>query len=130
HRGLPARQVLRATQARAARLPSPRPGRAGDRQVPLPAARDGAVAHDDRRRLCQLLHRGVRVTGERGMNLVLPRAHLARLNWPRVTLRPDVGELAAKVVIVTLFSSMAMRLARDAAATGHVTGMLLVASEA
>jgi protein-S-isoprenylcysteine O-methyltransferase Ste14 len=42
----------------------------------------------------------------------------------------DVGELAAKILIVTLFSSMAMRLAQDCAQTGHVTGMLLVASEA
>jgi protein-S-isoprenylcysteine O-methyltransferase Ste14 len=42
----------------------------------------------------------------------------------------DLGDLAAKILIVTLFSSMAMRLAQDAAATGHVTGMLLVASEA
>src|SRR5215204_660232 len=42
----------------------------------------------------------------------------------------DYGELAAKVFILTLFSSMAVRLARDAAETGHVTGMLLLASEA
>ena len=42
----------------------------------------------------------------------------------------DMGELAAKILIVTLFSSMAIRLARDTAATGHVTGLLLVASEA
>ena len=42
----------------------------------------------------------------------------------------DYGELAAKAAIVTLFSSMAMRLAKDAAETGHVTGILLLASEA
>jgi protein-S-isoprenylcysteine O-methyltransferase Ste14 len=42
----------------------------------------------------------------------------------------DIGDLAAKILIVTLFSSMAVRLAQDAAATGHLTGMLLVASEA
>ena len=42
----------------------------------------------------------------------------------------DLADLAAKILIVTLFSSMAMRLAQDAARTGHVTGMLLVASEA
>jgi protein-S-isoprenylcysteine O-methyltransferase Ste14 len=42
----------------------------------------------------------------------------------------DYGELAAKAFIVTLFSSMAMRLAKDAAETGHVTGILLLASEA
>ena len=48
---------------------------------------------------------------------------------PRAGTR-DIGDLAAKILIVTLFSSMAMRLAQDAAATGHVTGMLLVVSEA
>jgi protein-S-isoprenylcysteine O-methyltransferase Ste14 len=48
---------------------------------------------------------------------------------PRAATR-DLADLAAKILIVTLFGSMAMRLARDAAATGHVTGMLLVASEA
>jgi len=42
----------------------------------------------------------------------------------------DLGELASKIVIVTLFSSMAMRLAADAVHTGHVTGILLLASEA
>jgi protein-S-isoprenylcysteine O-methyltransferase Ste14 len=69
------------------------------------------------------------------MNLALTRAGIAyrttasRLHWPRLSLRHDLGELASKMVIVTLFSSMAMRLASDAAKTGHVTGMLLVASE-
>jgi protein-S-isoprenylcysteine O-methyltransferase Ste14 len=42
----------------------------------------------------------------------------------------DIGELSSKVVIVTLFSFMAMRIAADAAATGHATGILLLVSEA
>jgi protein-S-isoprenylcysteine O-methyltransferase Ste14 len=42
----------------------------------------------------------------------------------------DVSELASKIVIVTLFSFMAMRIAEDAAATGHATGILLLVSEA
>jgi protein-S-isoprenylcysteine O-methyltransferase Ste14 len=44
--------------------------------------------------------------------------------------RRDLGELAAKTIIVTLFSMMAVRLAADFRATGHVTGLLLLASEA
>jgi protein-S-isoprenylcysteine O-methyltransferase Ste14 len=44
--------------------------------------------------------------------------------------RRDWGELAAKATIVMLFSMMAMRLSTDFAKTGHVTGLLLVASEA
>lgn len=48
---------------------------------------------------------------------------------PRL-FRADLGEILAKVAIISLFSSMAMRIAKDTAATGHVTGMLLLASEA
>jgi protein-S-isoprenylcysteine O-methyltransferase Ste14 len=44
--------------------------------------------------------------------------------------RHDWGELAAKATIVALFSLMAARLAADFMRTGHVTGLLLVASEA
>jgi protein-S-isoprenylcysteine O-methyltransferase Ste14 len=54
----------------------------------------------------------------------------ARLAWPRPAVRHELGELGSKIVIVTLFSSMAMRLATDTARTGHVTGLLLLASEA
>ena len=66
------------------------------------------------------------------MNLALTReaTYHARpaSRWPR--LRVNYGELAAKVCILTLFSGMAMRLAQNAAETGHVTGMLMLASEA
>jgi protein-S-isoprenylcysteine O-methyltransferase Ste14 len=48
---------------------------------------------------------------------------------PPLTRQRDYGELASKIAIVTLFSSMAMRLAQDAAQTGHLTGLLLLASE-
>lgn len=68
------------------------------------------------------------------MNVALPR--WAGLRAPlRTTIERrgrtiDVGELASKIVIVTLFSFMALRIGEDAARTGHVTGMLLLASEA
>jgi protein-S-isoprenylcysteine O-methyltransferase Ste14 len=42
---------------------------------------------------------------------------------------PALAEILAKVIIVTLFSAMAFRLARDWVQTGHLTGMLLLASE-
>jgi protein-S-isoprenylcysteine O-methyltransferase Ste14 len=42
----------------------------------------------------------------------------------------DYGDLAGKIFILTLFSSMSMRIAKDCAETGHVTGLLLLASEA
>jgi len=41
-----------------------------------------------------------------------------------------LGDRLAKICILVLFSTMAVRLAKDAAATGHLTGMLLLASEA
>jgi protein-S-isoprenylcysteine O-methyltransferase Ste14 len=40
-----------------------------------------------------------------------------------------VGEVGAKIIIVLLFSAMAIRLASDWLKTGHLTGMLLLASE-
>jgi protein-S-isoprenylcysteine O-methyltransferase Ste14 len=49
---------------------------------------------------------------------------------PRLLPRRDFGEFAGKVCILMLFSSMAMRIAQDTAETGHVTGLLLLASEA
>lgn len=66
------------------------------------------------------------------MSLALTRGELLRfrLQWPRPLVRRDLGELASKIVIVTLFSSMAMRIAADCARTGHATGILLLASEA
>jgi len=66
------------------------------------------------------------------MNLALTRPETLRfrLHWPRAVAQRDLGDLASKIVIVTLFSSMAMRLAADAVRTGHVTGILLLASEA
>jgi protein-S-isoprenylcysteine O-methyltransferase Ste14 len=67
------------------------------------------------------------------MNLALTRTQFG-LRLGRAQARPAIrrnfGELAAKIVIVGLFSSMALRLAQDAAQTGRVTGILLVASEA
>lgn len=42
----------------------------------------------------------------------------------------DLGELTSKTIIVVLFSLMAVRLGADALATGRITGVLLMASEA
>jgi protein-S-isoprenylcysteine O-methyltransferase Ste14 len=57
----------------------------------------------------------------RSPSLAQPHAHLGR---------SDPGELVSKTVIVTLFSMMTVRLAADFRATGHATGLLLLASEA
>ena len=68
------------------------------------------------------------------MSLALTRigaAYGLRLDGvPRATRTRDFGELAGKVFILALFSSMSMRIAQDSAETGHVTGLLLLASEA
>ena len=59
------------------------------------------------------------------------------LTWPRgraasAGARSPVftGERVSKVLIVVLFSAMAMRIARDVAITHHTTGLLLLVSEA
>ena len=68
------------------------------------------------------------------MSLALTRigaAYGLRLDGvPRAARTRDLGELAGKVFILALFSSMSMRIAQDSAETGHVTGLLLLASEA
>jgi len=67
------------------------------------------------------------------MGLALTRTE-ANYRFKEQTVRPagrrDYREFGAKAVILTLFSAMAVRLAQDAAETGHVTGILLLASEA
>jgi len=66
------------------------------------------------------------------LNLALNRG----LTWTRGTSAARAqsrlfnGERVSKVVIVVLFSAMAMRIARDVAVTHHTTGLLLLASEA
>jgi protein-S-isoprenylcysteine O-methyltransferase Ste14 len=68
------------------------------------------------------------------MNIAVTRA----LTWPRGRAgtrsfslsRAFAGERVAKVLIVMLFSAMAMRIARDVAVTHHTTGLLLLVSEA
>lgn len=41
----------------------------------------------------------------------------------------DIGDLASKAVIATLFTLLAVRIAADYLATGRLTGLLLLASE-
>lgn len=66
------------------------------------------------------------------MNLALTRGlatYGTRLD-ANSRVRRITGEQVGRVFVVLLFASMATRLAQDAAVTGHVTGILLVASEA
>lgn len=68
------------------------------------------------------------------MSLALTRTETAYRVEPQRTrpaaARRDYGELASKVFILTLFSAMATAIAQDFAQTGHVTGLLLLVSEA
>ena len=55
-----------------------------------------------------------------------------RRRQPRDAARPslDSGELTARMIIVALFTFMAVRLGADFLQTGRITGLLLLASEA
>jgi protein-S-isoprenylcysteine O-methyltransferase Ste14 len=68
------------------------------------------------------------------MNLALTRigsAYGIRVNsTARAARTRDFGEIAGKVFVLVLFSFMSARIAQDCAETGHVTGLLLLASEA
>ena len=53
------------------------------------------------------------------------------LEYPAIMpIRRDIADLAGKIVIVSLFTMMAVRLGIDFLETGRLTGLLLVASEA
>ena len=67
------------------------------------------------------------------MNSAPPRS-LAAYRFPAETSDTSVrhrltGELVSKIFTATMFSWLALRLARDAVQTGHVTGLLLLVSE-
>lgn len=68
------------------------------------------------------------------MNLVAATGqaayHLHRRESRAAVAKRDLGDLGAKICILTLFSAMATQLAANFAATGHITGLLLLASEA
>ena len=108
-----------------ARLPPARPGRAGRRHVPLPAARPGNHARPARRGVRQLLPRRDRArrgtsheTDERRADRRSRRQHAdvrgvdAARRGPAAA-RPRPTSSAPSVVILTLFSLMAIRLAQD-----------------
>lgn len=71
------------------------------------------------------------------MALAAEQVGFARARWSAAVARPPrdwtsshaIAEMAAKAIVVTLFSSMAFRLANDWKETGHLTGLLLLASE-
>ena len=70
------------------------------------------------------------------MNIALTRSlagYRVQLQRARRTAPPRpraLGDVVSKFVIVGLFSLMVSAIASDAARTGHVTGLLLLASEA
>lgn len=69
------------------------------------------------------------------MNVALARGGEAAYGPRPESARPasarrDYGELISRICILTLFSGMASAIAQDVARTGHVTGLLLLVSEA
>ena len=68
------------------------------------------------------------------MSIALTRGlagYRIQLQRARQTAPPQaLGDRLSKFFIVALFSTMVSAIAQDAARTGHVTGLLLLASEA
>ena len=56
----------------------------------------------------------------------IPRARRQARAWAAA---PVLADTLAKLIVVVLFSALAYRLANDWLVTGHVTGLLLLASE-
>jgi protein-S-isoprenylcysteine O-methyltransferase Ste14 len=66
---------------------------------------------------------GATAHGAAGSYRVDVQGHRTRVFWRQF------GELAPRALVVMVFSSLAIRIARDYQTTGHVTGLLLLVSE-
>ena len=64
------------------------------------------------------------------MDLELDRSESASSAEDAATIRRDAADLAARTLVVALFTIMAVRLGLDFLQTGRLTGLLLLASEA
>jgi protein-S-isoprenylcysteine O-methyltransferase Ste14 len=72
----------------------------------------------------------VATAGAIGLDLPLAAPPLARTGASPSAPTRDVSDRVARVMIIALFSFMAMRLGGDFLETGRLTGLLLLASEA
>lgn len=65
-----------------------------------------------------------------GLDLDLGRQASARISDGATARKRDLADSGARVVIIALFSFLAVRIGADFVATGRLTGLLLLASEA
>src|SRR5580765_6405822 len=71
----------------------------------------------------------VTAAGGLGLDIDLGRQRASRSEAAEVHPR-DVADTVARVLVIALFSFMAVRIGTDFLATGRLTGLLLLASEA
>ena len=129
---IPAAQVLPAAQAADARLPPARPGRAGGEQLPLSGPRAGHHARAARRGVRELFPRRERVPGGRSMSQSSSVA-VGRLASRTAALDPspvragaaartslEPAEILSRMVIVAMFTILAVRLGMDFLQTAPV----------
>lgn len=73
---------------------------------------------------------GVTAAGTVSLDIDLGRQAAARPSDAPAVPQPDLADSGARILIIALFSFMAVRLGADFLATGRLTGLLLLASEA
>ena len=71
-----------------------------------------------------------RVSAAGGLGLDLGRTESPRIADNQRILERDVADRVARILIIALFSFMAVRIGADFLATGRLTGLLLLGSEA
>src|SRR5437660_1276388 len=130
HGRVPAAAPLRTEQPADARVPSPRPDRSGDRDVPLSRARAGDHARAARRGVPHLL-RGRRSVAAGGA--VRPGQEIGAAATGHSLMTKESREICsdfvARAVVGSLFALLSINLVADFARTHRGTGLLLLASE-
>ncbi len=72
---------------------------------------------------------GRELMGSPTTNLELDKSESSSSDEDATTMRRDIADLAARTLVVVLFTMMAVRLGLDFLQTGRLTGLLLLASE-
>ncbi len=68
--------------------------------------------------------------GALGLDLELDKPATARTDESATTAKRDLADKMARILVIALFTFLAVRIGQDFFTTGRLTGLLLVASEA
>src|SRR6185503_5635331 len=117
-----------AGRPRAARLPPARPARPDHRALPLPRHGAGGDARAPRRGVCVVLRRRLRHRGpgRRGRESSAPPESCTHGG---ALMRTRVADWVARIIVCLMFGALCVNILQEFLRTGHITGLMLLASE-